>query len=150
MGTKGWKRGLHQWHELREKGGKRERRGYTPEREARAQDRRRGTVDTGREIGPPVKQRAQREKKASGSVAGWRRFFKTRYGRTGQSTVPVRCTPDSAQKLSGEPPDSAQEKGFLARGCRCTGHCTVQCPVHTGLSGEPRQREDWKILNFSI
>jgi hypothetical protein len=24
-------------------------------------------------------------------------FFKTRYGRTGQSTVPVRCTPDSAQ-----------------------------------------------------
>jgi hypothetical protein len=24
-------------------------------------------------------------------------FFKTRYGRTGQSTVPVRCTPDNAQ-----------------------------------------------------
>jgi hypothetical protein len=24
-------------------------------------------------------------------------FLKTRYGRTGQSTVPVRCTPDSAQ-----------------------------------------------------
>jgi hypothetical protein len=67
------------------------------------------------------------EKRASGSVSGWRPFFKTRYGRTGQSTVPVRCTPDSAQ-----------EKGILARGCRCTGHCTVQCPVHTGLSGEPR------------
>jgi hypothetical protein len=30
--------------------------------------------------------------------SGWRRFFKTRYGRTGQSTVPVRCTPDSAQE----------------------------------------------------
>jgi hypothetical protein len=29
--------------------------------------------------------------------SGWRPFFKTRYGRTGQSTVPVRCTPDSAQ-----------------------------------------------------
>jgi hypothetical protein len=25
-------------------------------------------------------------------------FLKTEYGRTGQSTVPVRCTPDSAQK----------------------------------------------------
>ena len=24
-------------------------------------------------------------------------FFKTRYGHTGQPTVPVRCTPDSAQ-----------------------------------------------------
>jgi hypothetical protein len=56
-------------------------------------------------------------------------FLKTEYGRTGQSTVPVRCTPDSAQ-----------ENWILARGCRCTGHCTVQCPVHTGLSGEPRQR----------
>jgi hypothetical protein len=42
-------------------------------------------------------QRAQRKKRASGSVSGWRPFFKTRYGRTGQSTVPVRCTPDSAQ-----------------------------------------------------
>jgi hypothetical protein len=66
-------------------------------------------------------------------------FFKMRYGRTGQSTVPVRCTPDSAQ-----------ENRFIARDCRCTGHCTVQCPVHTGLSGEPRQRRVWKILNFSI
>jgi hypothetical protein len=28
---------------------------------------------------------------------GLEAFFKTRYGRTGQSTVPVRCTPDSAQ-----------------------------------------------------
>jgi hypothetical protein len=71
--------------------------------------------------------------------AGWRPFFKTRHGRTGQSTVPVRCTPDSAQ-----------ENWILARGCRCTGHCTVQCPVHTGLSGEPRKRGVWKILNFSI
>jgi hypothetical protein len=58
--------------------------------------------------------------------------------------------PDSLQCLSGEPPDSAQENRFIARGCRCTGHCTVQCPMHTGLSGEPRQRRVWKILNFSI
>jgi hypothetical protein len=82
-------------------------------------------------------QRAQRKKNASGSVSGWRPFFKTRYGRTGQSTVPVRCTPDSAQY-----------KGIIARGCRCTGHCTVQCPVHTGLSGEPRQRENLDFFEF--
>jgi hypothetical protein len=66
-------------------------------------------------------------------------FLKTEYGRTGQSTVPVRCTPNSAQ-----------ESGILARSCRCTGHCTVQCLVHTGLSGEPRQRENLDFLNFSI
>ena len=29
--------------------------------------------------------------------SGWRLFFKTRDGHTGQSTVAVRCTPDSAQ-----------------------------------------------------
>ena len=29
--------------------------------------------------------------------SGWGLFFKTRDGHTGQSTVPVRCTPDSAQ-----------------------------------------------------
>jgi hypothetical protein len=33
-----------------------------------------------------------------------------------------------------------RKEEFCARG-RCTGQCTVQCPVHTGLSGEPRQRE---------
>jgi hypothetical protein len=57
-------------------------------------------------------------------------FLKTSYGRTEQSTVPVRCAPNSAQ-----------EKGICACGCRCTGQCTVQCPVHAGLSGEPRQME---------
>jgi hypothetical protein len=32
---------------------------------------------------------------------------------------------------------------------RCTGHCTVQCLVHIGLSGGPRQREFWIFLgNF--
>jgi hypothetical protein len=74
-------------------------------------------------------ERSQRQRRS-----GWPRaraeekfFKKTEYGRTGQSTVPVRCTPDSAQ-----------ENRFEARGCRCTGHCTVQCLVHTGLSGVPR------------
>jgi hypothetical protein len=76
---------------------------------------------------------------ASGSVGLGAVFLKREMG-----------TPDSLQCLSGEPPDSAQENWILARGCRCTGHCTVQCPVHTGLSGEPRQRGVWKILNFSI
>jgi hypothetical protein len=28
---------------------------------------------------------------------GLEAFFKTHYGRTGQSTVPVRCTPDRAR-----------------------------------------------------
>jgi hypothetical protein len=82
---------------------------------------------------------ARETEKTAGEMSLWlglglEAFFKTRYGRTGQSTVPVRCTPDSAQG-----------KGFLARGCRCTGHCTVQCPVHTGLSGEPIQREFGKF-----
>jgi hypothetical protein len=69
--------------------------------------------------------------------------------------------PDSLQCLSGahrtahsscpvNHRTAHRRNAVLARGCRCTGHCTVQCPVHTGLSGEPRQREDWKILNFSI
>jgi hypothetical protein len=57
--------------------------------------------------------------------------------------------PDSLQCLSGAH-RTAHRKKDLARGCRCTGHSTVQCPVHTGLSGEPRQRRVWKILNFSI
>jgi hypothetical protein len=42
-------------------------------------------------------QRAERKLRASGSASGRRRFFKTQYGRTRQSTVPVWCTPDSAQ-----------------------------------------------------
>jgi hypothetical protein len=36
------------------------------------------------------------EQGASGSARAGGLFFKTRYGRTGQSTVPVRCTPDSS------------------------------------------------------
>jgi hypothetical protein len=103
--------------------------------EIHAGDRRRGV-----QIARGQRAREKRGKKETLARARARGlFFKTRYGRTGQSTVPVRCTPDSAQ-----------ENGICTRGCRCTGHCTVQCPVHTGLSGDPRQREILKFLNFSI
>jgi hypothetical protein len=61
---------------------------------------------------------------ASGSGSGWRPFFKMRYERTGQSTVPVRCTPDSTQ-----------EKWIYARVAgapdiaHCSVRCTPECPV---------------------
>jgi hypothetical protein len=48
-------------------------------------------------------------------------FLKTEYGRTGQSTVPVRCTPDSAQ-----------EKEELARAR------PVHRTVHSVVSGAHR------------
>jgi hypothetical protein len=69
-------------------------------------------------------QRAEREMWASGWVSGWRPFFKMHYGRTGQSTVPVRCTPDSAQEKevlarAAGAPDSAQ----------CSVRCTPDCLV---------------------
>jgi hypothetical protein len=37
------------------------------------------------------------KKEASGLARAGGRFLKTRDGHTGQSTVAVRCTPDSAQ-----------------------------------------------------
>jgi hypothetical protein len=37
------------------------------------------------------------EEMSLGSARAEKSFLKTEYGRTGQSTVPVRCTPDSAQ-----------------------------------------------------
>jgi hypothetical protein len=83
--------------------------------------------------------RELREEKASGAGSGRKSFLKTLHGRTKQSTVPVRCTPDSAQK-----------KRRSVRANRCTGQCTVQCLVHTGLSGEPQQRGFLKIFKFSI
>jgi hypothetical protein len=69
--------------------------------------------------------------------------------------------PDSLQCLSGAHRTAhsscpvnhrtVHKKKDLERAAAvCTEHCTVQCPVHTGLSGEPRQREDLKYLNFSI
>jgi hypothetical protein len=88
-----------------------------------------------------------KEMSASGSVGLGAVFLKREMG-----------TPDSLQCLSGAHRTAhsscpvnhrtAHRRIGLARGCRCTGHCTVQCPVHTGLSGEPRQRGVWKILNF--
>jgi hypothetical protein len=52
---------------------------------------------------------AEDREKCSGLGLGQGRIFlKTSYGRTGQSTVPVRCTPDSAQ---------------------CSVRCTPDCPV---------------------
>jgi hypothetical protein len=41
--------------------------------------------------------RGEPERKGIAFGSGWRLFFKTCYGRTGQSTMPVRCTPNSAQ-----------------------------------------------------
>jgi hypothetical protein len=52
------------------------------------------------EVESPERWRADRnrEKKDSGLGLGQGEIFlKTSYGRTGQSTVSVRCTPDSAQ-----------------------------------------------------
>jgi hypothetical protein len=73
-----------------------------------------------------------RESVASSSAQAGGRFFKTRYGRTGQSTVPVRCTPDRHCRLSGEPPDSAREKGALARARQ------VHQTVHSAVSDAHR------------
>jgi hypothetical protein len=54
---------------------------------------------------------------------------------TGQRTVTVRC-----------PTGHGRTVAMPRAPSRCIGHCTVQCSVHTRLSGEPRQRVD---LNFS-
>jgi hypothetical protein len=53
-----------------------------------------------RESKSPKRAESQRAEKEVGLWLGrgLEAFFKTRYRRTGQSTVPVRCTTDSAQK----------------------------------------------------
>ena len=63
-----------------------------------------------------------------------RAFLKTHYGHTGQRTITVWCP-------TGQGRTVAKPRALS----RCTRHCIVQCPVHTGLSGEPRLRAD---LNF--
>jgi hypothetical protein len=159
--TQGWKRGssLVAGAHRDKRGKEREKRVLTREGRGDAlgrrrwRGRRRGGVVAGEEEIARGRERGAENREKWLPGLGRERgkvFLETEYGCTGQSTVPVRCTPDNAQYLSGEPPDNAQEHGILARGCRCTGHCTVQCPVHTGLSGEPRQREVLKFLNFSI
>jgi hypothetical protein len=85
LAQKGWKRGLH-WAES-------ERREMSEGKAAHQREKGRAqwlevagarpeTVDAGDQRGEGGRQRireqrAQRENKASGSVAGWRRFFKT-------------------------------------------------------------------------
>jgi hypothetical protein len=71
--------------------------------QAQAEHDRRSTVVAGEGRSPAGERESpERQRESAGneplarSQAGGL-FFKTRYGRTGQSTVPVRCTPDSAQ-----------------------------------------------------
>ena len=55
---------------------------------------------TGEGFGSPERvesQRVEREKVSLWLGLGLEAFFKTHYGRTGQSTVPVWCTPDNTQ-----------------------------------------------------
>jgi hypothetical protein len=71
-------------------------------------------------------------------------FFKTRYGRTGQTTVPVRCTPDSCLSGAHRTAHSscpvshrtAQGKKDLKRAAagapdiaQCSVRCTPDCPM---------------------
>jgi hypothetical protein len=58
--------------------------GRSPAREETARDRERQWPERGNRAWPRA--RAGKD------------FLKTEYGRTGQYTVPVRCTPDSAQE----------------------------------------------------
>jgi hypothetical protein len=96
---------LHCRDRQRERKGKREQRMLTREgrREARGRRRvggRRRGEDAGDGEGTARAQRpGQRTdemKPGLGRERG-KNFLKTEYGSTGQSTVPVRCTPDSAQ-----------------------------------------------------
>jgi hypothetical protein len=70
----------------------------------------------------------------------------------------VMGAPDSLQCLSGahrtahsscpvNHRTTHRKKELCARGW-CTEQCTVQRPVHTGLFGEPRQREFLNFLYF--
>ena len=70
--------------------------GRSPEMEAAGE--RWTSAGAGKSPETEVETERGQEKNASGPArSGWRQFFKTRDGHTGQSTVPVRCTPDSAQ-----------------------------------------------------
>jgi hypothetical protein len=74
------------------------------ERGSQAQDRRRFAAGEGRSPAKGGKspetesRRGQGRKLSQASGSGREGFLKTEYGRTGQSTVPVRCTPDNAQE----------------------------------------------------
>jgi hypothetical protein len=82
--------------------------------------RRRGGVVADEERAPrSLIERTRAKKKCPGLGRGRRKdYLKTDYGRTRQSTVPVRCTQDSAH----------QNVDLRTRGW-CTGQCTPDCPV---------------------
>ena len=71
------------------------RRWRPPEMEAAGEKR--STAGAGKSPETEEAERSQGRKEASGLARAGGRFFKTRDGHTGQSTVAVRCTPDSAQ-----------------------------------------------------
>jgi hypothetical protein len=67
--------------------------------------------------------------------------------------------PDSLQCLSGahwtthssclvNHRTAHRRRRSCSRAAGAPDSCTVQCPVHTGLSGEPRQRENFEIFKF--
>jgi hypothetical protein len=67
----------------------------SPEMEAARE--RRSTAGAGKSPETEETERGQGKNEASGLARAGGRFFKMRDGHTGQSTVAVRCTPDSAQ-----------------------------------------------------
>jgi hypothetical protein len=84
----------------------REREGFSPERgKGMSRSRVAGGSPERREIAgdgekspePEGRGRETENRGARPRARGGKDFLKTGYGRTGQSTVPVRCTPDSAQ-----------------------------------------------------
>jgi hypothetical protein len=89
--------GIERQRKQREKGGA---------HRARAGDGaqgRRSTVVAGERTSPARERESpERQREATDRETAWPRaregkeFLKTEYGRTGQSTVPIRCTPDSA------------------------------------------------------
>ena len=104
MALKGWNR-LYRAVKEREREREGEKQGLLTREEGKRGTLGRRRIAAGEEIageGAKPPERAERAREwrssvASGSGAGWRPFFKMQHGRTGQFTVPVRCTPDSAQ-----------------------------------------------------
>jgi hypothetical protein len=100
---KGW-RGVLTAGIDREKKRERETRGCSPEREGEkhvvavgSPERREIAGDGEKSPEPEGRGRETENRGARPRARGGKDFLKTGYGRTGQSTVPVRCTPDSTQ-----------------------------------------------------
>jgi hypothetical protein len=136
--------GRYNWAGNRERGKRRSSRGCLPER--RKEESTSSSVDSCRRGRSPERRITEREliareKRSLAPGSGWRLFLKHIMG-----------APDSLQCLSGAHRTAHsscpvnhltthRRKGSARGGDWCIGQCTVQCPVHTGLSGEPRQRE---------